>query len=101
MGFRFYFSDIGETGAWGWPKKKLAKNEYNYQISALMAEQEPFDVYLIDGRYRIACVCAAFLHAIKYSKGSSARLKRVRVGIHDNVETRSKNMGLQVEDGQP
>jgi len=66
--FRFYFADIGETGEWGIPKTPdLAKNVYNYQIMPLQAEPNPFDVYFVDGRYRVACAMAALLHA-----GSSA-----------------------------
>ena len=36
-----------------------------YQVSPLLSELSPFDVYLVDGRYRVACVCLAFLHAEK------------------------------------
>ena len=80
--FRFYFSDIGETLPWGYPEKEdLAKNEYDYQVAALMAETRAFDVYLVDGRYRLACACLSFLHAIKYGHGD---LSNVQVGIHDN-----------------
>eukprot|EP00568_Trieres_chinensis_P002096 CAMPEP_0183310760 /NCGR_PEP_ID=MMETSP0160_2-20130417/33091_1 /TAXON_ID=2839 ORGANISM="Odontella Sinensis, Strain Grunow 1884" /NCGR_SAMPLE_ID=MMETSP0160_2 /ASSEMBLY_ACC=CAM_ASM_000250 /LENGTH=268 /DNA_ID=CAMNT_0025475113 /DNA_START=11 /DNA_END=814 /DNA_ORIENTATION=+ len=79
--FRFYFADIGETAAWGNPTMpSLAKIAYNYQIAPMVAEEEAFDVYLVDGRYRVACACVAFLHAIQ--RGGD--LERVRVGIHDN-----------------
>jgi len=81
--FRYYFSDIGETKYWGFPTKpELAKNEYDYQVSALMAEKQAFDVYLVDGRYRVACACLSFLHAIKHRGVDLA--SQVRVGIHDN-----------------
>jgi len=82
--FRFYFADIGKTGAWGNPTMpSLNKIAYNYQVAPLVAEDEAFDVYLVDGRYRVACVCVAFLHAIRHG----GDLKRVRVGIHDNDDT--------------
>lgn len=80
--FRFYFSDIGETKEWGYPEKDLAKNPYDYQLSALMAEQEAFDVYMVDGRYRVACACLSFLHAIKHG----GNLDTIRVAIHDNQQ---------------
>jgi len=89
--FRFYSSDIGETKLWGWPvKPEGAKYQYNYQIATLMAEQEAFDVYLIDGRYRVACACVAFLHAIKHCNNNQSdhRLENVRVGVHDNDQNR-------------
>jgi len=78
--FRFHFADIGETKAWGHPVERLAKNLYNYQIQSLASEQSAFDVYYVDGRYRVACACISFLHALKYG----ANMTHVRVGIHDN-----------------
>lgn len=42
-----------------------------------------FDVYMVDGRYRVACACIAFLHAMKYG----GNMNRVRVLVHDNDET--------------
>ena len=47
-----------------------------------MAEKQAFDVYLVDGRYRVACACLSFLHAIKHRGVDLA--SQVRVGIHDN-----------------
>jgi len=61
--FRFYFADIGETVQWGNPKQNHRKNFYNYQIAPLMSEVMAFDVYMVDGRYRLACLVMAFLHA--------------------------------------
>ena len=37
-----------------------------YQLAPLAAELTPFDVYLVNGNYRPACVAAAFLHAATY-----------------------------------
>ena len=81
--FRFYFGDIGKTESFGNPvNENLQKIKYNYQIQALFSEQEPFDVYLVDGRYRVACACMSFLHAMKYG----ADMEKVRVATHDNNE---------------
>lgn len=83
--FRFYFADVSETGSWGHPKNtKLSKIPYNYQVSALSSELEAFDMYLIDGRYRVACACAAMLHAMSLGGDMSSIL----FGIHDFVEVR-------------
>lgn len=83
--FRFHFADIGMTESWGNPSnEKLRKIKYNYQIQSLFSELEPFDVYMIDGRYRVACACISFLHALKYD----ANMDRVRVSVHDNDERR-------------
>lgn len=78
--FRFYFADIGATKKWGHPiNRKLQKIIYDYQIAPLDAEKEAFDVYLVDGRYRIACFCASLLHALKHR----ADMSKVKVAIHD------------------
>ena len=51
-----------------------------YQLSALQSEKLPFDVYFVDGRFRVACVCAAFLHASKLGRTD------VSVLMHDYRE---------------
>jgi len=79
--FRFFFADIGETKEWGSPVKAgLKKNQFDYQIAPLLLEQKPFDFYLVDGRYRTACFCISFLHAMKHG----ANMENVMVGVHDN-----------------
>ena len=79
--YRFYFADIGETGMWGFPKTKplTAKMKFNYQIAPLFIERDPFDVYLVDGRFRVACVMASFLHAMD----TGAIMNKTRVLLHD------------------
>ncbi len=78
--FRFYFADIGQTREWGVPvDKNMAKIPLNYQLQALYTEAEAFDVYMVDGRYRVACVAASFLHAL--SRG--AHMSTIRVLLHD------------------
>jgi hypothetical protein len=62
--FRFYYGDTGTTGEWGMPEQiDLTKNVWQYQLAPLEAELEPFDVYMVDGRYRVPCVLLSFLHA--------------------------------------
>jgi len=63
----------------GFPVSANKKNTFQYQLAALNAEDEPFDVYLVDGRYRVACVIVSFLHA----RSHGADMARVRVAIHD------------------
>jgi len=64
--FRFNFADISETGLFGNPlDESFQKIQYDYQLAPLVLEDEPFDVYLVDGRYRVACACVSFLHAMK------------------------------------
>lgn len=75
--YKFVFADIGQTRAWGHPKEKLRKQSMQYQIAPLLGELKPFDVYFIDGRFRVACVCSALLHASKFGRHDST------VFLHD------------------
>mmetsp|Transcript_886 Transcript_886/g.1403 ORF Transcript_886/g.1403 Transcript_886/m.1403 type:complete len:282 (-) Transcript_886:36-881(-) len=94
--FRFSYADIGNTTAWGYASNdKLQKIALNYQVAPLLVEQKPFDFYLSDGRYRVACACVGFLHAMKYG----ADLERVRVGIHDNDRNWRRGCDVLLEIG--
>ncbi len=78
--FRFYLADVGSTGKWGFPNNtNLSKSVLNYQIAPLLVEPSAFDVYMVDGRMRLACVIASFLHAS--SRG--APHDRTMVLLHD------------------
>ena len=78
--FHFTFADIGPTGPWGYPENNAtAKIPYSYQTAPLYDELEPFDVYFVDGRYRVACICSSMLHAM--SRG--ANMSFVLFGMHD------------------
>jgi hypothetical protein len=70
--YKFVFADIGQTRQWGYPKKFLRKQSMQYQIAPLLGEMKPFDVYFIDGRFRVACVCSALLHASKFGRRDSS-----------------------------
>ena len=51
----------------------LSKNKFNYQVSSLLSEKKrTFDVYMIDGRYRVACVLISLLHAASSGTSSSS-----------------------------
>ena len=54
--------NIGPVGAWGWPKNDLYRDFWPSYPSAVQNEKEPFDVYFVDGRFRVACALQAFLH---------------------------------------
>mmetsp|Transcript_12054 Transcript_12054/g.17567 ORF Transcript_12054/g.17567 Transcript_12054/m.17567 type:complete len:321 (+) Transcript_12054:219-1181(+) len=82
--FRFTFADIGPTKEWGNPTKEtLQKIHFNYQIAPLIVENDAFDIYLVDGRWRIACACVSMLHAMNHGGDMS----KVMVGIHDSDRT--------------
>lgn len=64
--FRFYLADIGKTKPMGFGHPiypNLTKSLLDYQVAPLIVEPEAFDVYMVDGRMRIACVLVALLHA--------------------------------------
>ena len=78
--FRFSFADIGNTVSFGNPTNKtLKKIPLDYQSAPLNNEMEASDFYLVDGRYRVSCACASFLHAMSHVGDMS----RVMVAVHD------------------
>jgi len=78
--FRFYLGDIGPTSDWGFPTNpQLDKFILDYQLLPLIVEPKPFDVYMVDGRWRLPCMLASFLHAS--ARGASK--EDTTVLIHD------------------
>lgn len=84
--FRFYFADIGHTTIWGRPLETFPKQIFDYQVAPLLAEQYPFDVYMVDGRWRLACALISFLHA----NATGGDPTRTVVLIHDCPRDRHK-----------
>lgn len=93
--FRFAFADIGPTEKWGYPEEpELSKNVLNYQISTLWSEPYAFDVYMVDGRWRLPCMLVAFLHAASFPAAtpttedtiSAIKNKKTLVLVHDCVK---------------
>lgn len=59
----FEHIDIGPIKDFGHPVDMKFKFLWpNYSL-AVTLHQIPFDVYLVDGRFRVACACQALLHA--------------------------------------
>jgi hypothetical protein len=85
--YRFYFADIGMTGDWGSPLQELKKAVYNYQVVPLFAEPQPFDVYMVDGRFRVGCLLLSFLHASSSSLSSSSSSEHEFVATMHNSPT--------------
>jgi len=79
--FRFHHAGIGYTKILSEATEETDRGQkslYDYQIAPLVFEQEPFDVYLVDGLYSVNCACVSFLHAMK----RGADMAEVRVAIH-------------------
>mmetsp|Transcript_27962 Transcript_27962/g.58126 ORF Transcript_27962/g.58126 Transcript_27962/m.58126 type:complete len:274 (+) Transcript_27962:144-965(+) len=86
--FRFSFADIGKTREFGNPTENLDKNVYNYIIAPLKSEMCPFDVYMVDGRYRVGCALMALLHASEYNHNAT-------ILLHDYVDERPEYKVLE------
>lgn len=57
--------DIGATKEWGFPKDETARARWPDYHSSMWADPSVAqgDLYLIDGRFRLACFAQAMLHA--------------------------------------
>jgi len=69
----FHFPDLGETREWGTPVNSDKKHLWSLYSSQVFENTIPYDLVLVDGRFRVACA----LQAIRFL-GNSAR-----VLIHD------------------
>lgn len=64
--------DIGPTGKWGRPTDQASRTKWPNYSGAIFATEAPWDLVLVDGVFRVACVAAALLHS-----------PRARVLVHD------------------
>jgi hypothetical protein len=64
--------DIGPTGKWGRPTDPASRSRWGNYSGAIFATDAPWDLVLVDGVFRVACVAAALLHS-----------PRARVLVHD------------------
>lgn len=63
-------ADIGPTGDWGYPLTQQT-DKFPAYSQAILAHQQPFDLILIDGRFRVACTMAAIQHIAKHQTQDS------------------------------
>ena len=58
------YVDIGETGEWGSPLSETTRDRWPLYHSSMWEEERlaEADLYLIDGRFRVACFAQALLH---------------------------------------
>jgi hypothetical protein len=56
--------DIGEIGDWGFPKDETSRDRWPLYHSSMWHDPRlaDADLYLIDGRFRVACFTQALLH---------------------------------------
>jgi len=88
--YKFMWVNIGPIKAWGTPTDTEWQNNWpHYSVAPLASEHDAFDFYFVDGRFRVAAVCAAFLHA-----GLSNRARdSFRVGMHDFQDRHKSQYG--------
>ncbi|MGE0005505.1 MAG: hypothetical protein AB7S92_07930 [Parvibaculaceae bacterium] len=56
--------DIGETGDWGFPRGEASRERWPLYHSSMWDDDRlcAADLYLVDGRFRLACFAQALLH---------------------------------------
>lgn len=84
--FRFVWSDVGPIASWGTPSDDATRMKWPFYAFGAIAAEDAFDFYFVDGRFRVACACIAFLHASHYHNSKAV------VGIHD-FKQRSRQYG--------
>ena len=76
---RIDFADIGPTGDWGYPTSNRFKNKFPDYSAAILNHETEFDLILIDGRFRVACLFSSIIYLLtKHSNPES-----VTIFIHD------------------
>lgn len=71
--------DIGPTGDWGFPMSADFSEQFPAYSEAIYQYHHPFDLILVDGRFRVACTMTAILHILKTAGHNSD----ARIFIHD------------------
>lgn len=71
--------DIGPTGDWGYPSSPKHSYYFKNYSQAIFNTEQAFDLILVDGRFRVACVIASVQHILAKAKDPRAP----RIFIHD------------------
>ncbi|WP_197038228.1 tetratricopeptide repeat protein [Billgrantia saliphila] len=71
--------DIGPTREWGYPVSLEAAGKFQDYSRAILAHDSPFDLILVDGRFRVACVITAIQHLLSHHVDPN----ETRIFIHD------------------
>lgn len=76
--YRFHWADIGPVAAYSQPTDRKSTPKWALaSFAALSAEEQAFDFYFVDGRFRVASFAASMLHALL--RGNKDAL----FGMHD------------------
>jgi len=71
--------DIGPTKEWGFPVSDAARHRFPAYGEAIHRHDQAFDLILVDGRFRVACV----LNAIRHTLNVADQPGETRLFIHD------------------
>ena len=71
--------DIGPTREWGYPVNNSGRGRFPEYSEAIHLHDQSFDMILVDGRFRVACV----LNAIEHTLERAASPGDTRIFIHD------------------
>lgn len=66
--------NVGITGDWGMPLNQLALCNYPKYSSAIQEFSIPFDLILIDGRFRVASLLSSVMHCLKMNSTNRSRI---------------------------
>lgn len=71
--------DIGPTKEWGFPVSNASRDRFPAYSEAIHEHDQAFDLILVDGRFRVACV----LNAIRHTLNVADQPGETRLFIHD------------------
>ena len=71
--------DIGLTKEWGVPVSDAFQNQFSNYSQAIYRHEQPFDLILVDGRFRVACAIASIIHITEHTQEP----EKARIFIHD------------------
>lgn len=71
--------DIGPTGDWGYPTSASSIDKFPDYSRAIHQHEIAFDLILVDGRFRVACILAAIQHIVRWHNEP----QNARLFIHD------------------
>lgn len=71
--------DIGPTREWGYPISSEHSHKFANYSHAIKAHDYPFDLILVDGRFRVACTATTIQHILDHHRSP----EDARIFIHD------------------
>lgn len=73
------FVDIGPTKEWGYPVDNQNRAKFPDYSEAILHHDQPFDLILVDGRFRVACTLNTIKHTLKHKHAADTTY----IFIHD------------------